>query len=94
MAFKNYGSKKKDNEIKYEVLKVFGTLDSDSKMPKELRLISWNGKAPVYDLRGWGTDDEGNVTMTKGITMDGEELQSLFDILTEMNEEDDESEVG
>jgi hypothetical protein len=93
MAFKNYGTKKKDNEIKYEVLKVFGKLDSDSKMPKQLRLISWNGKAPVYDLRGWGTDDEGNVTMTKGITMDGEELQSLFDILTEMNEDDDESEV-
>ena len=91
MGFKNYGSKKKDNEIKYEVLKVFGQLDSDSKMPKELRLISWNGKSPVYDLRGWGTDDEGNVTMTKGVTMDGEELQSLFDILTEMNE-DDESE--
>lgn len=91
MAFQNY-SNKKSNEIKYEILKVFGTLDSDSKMPKELRLISWNGKAPVYDLRGWGTDDEGNVTMTKGVTMDGEELQSLFDILTKMNE-DDESEV-
>lgn len=89
MAFKNYGTKKKDNEIKYEVLKVFGTLDSDSKMPKQLRLISWNGKAPVYDLRGWGTDDEGNITMTKGVTMDGEELQSLFNILTEMNEEDE-----
>lgn len=90
MAFKKYGTKKKDNEIKYEVLKVFGTLDSDSKMTKELRLISWNGKAPVYDLRGWGTDDDGNVTMTKGITMDGEELQSLFDILTEMNEDESE----
>lgn len=90
MGFKSYGSKKKDNEIKYEVLKVFGTLDSDSNMPKQLRLISWNGKTPVYDLRGWGTDDDGNVVMTKGITMDGEELQSLFDILTEMNEEDEE----
>ena len=90
MGFKNYNTKKKDNEIKYEVLKVFGTLDSDSKMPKQLRLISWNGKAPVYDLRGWGTDDEGNVTMTKGVTMDGEELQSLFDILTEMNEDESE----
>ena len=88
MAFKSYGTKK-NNEIKYEVLKVFGTLDSDSKMPKQLRLISWNGKPPIYDLRGWGTDDEDNVTMTKGITMDGEELQSLFDLLTEMNEEDE-----
>jgi hypothetical protein len=89
MGFKNYSSKK-EKEIKYEVLKVFGKLDSDSKMPKELRLISWNGKDPVYDLRGWGTDAEGNVTMAKGVTMDAEELQSLFDILTEMNEESEE----
>lgn len=91
MAFKNY-STKKNNEIKYEVLKIFGTLDSDSKMPKQLRLISWNGKPPVYDLRGWGTDEDGNVTMTKGITMDGDELQSLFDLLTEMNEEGEDGE--
>lgn len=89
MAFKSYSSKKKD-ELKYEVLKVFGKLDSDSKMPKELRLISWNGRPPVYDLRGWGIDDEGNVIMTKGITMDAEEIQSLFDILTEMNEDESE----
>lgn len=90
MGFKNYGASKTDKGLKYEVLKVFGTLDSDSKMPKELRLISWNGKDPKYDLRGWGTDEDGNETMTKGITLDGEELQSLFNILTEMNEENDE----
>ena len=89
MGFKSYGTKKKE-DLKYEVLKVFGKLDSDSKMPKELRLISWNSRPPVYDLRGWGTDDEGNVTMTKGVTMDGEEIQSLFDILTEMNEDESE----
>ena len=89
MGFKNYSANKKKDEMKYEVLKVFGKLDSDSKMPKELRLISWNGNDPKYDLRGWGVDDEGNETMTKGITLDGEELQSLFDILTEMNNEDE-----
>ena len=88
MGFKSYGTKKKD-ELNYEVLKVFGTLDSDAAMQKELRLISWNGKEPKYDIRGWGKDDEGNITMTKGITLDAEELQSLFDILTEMNEEDE-----
>ncbi len=87
MAFKSYGTKKKD-ELKYEVIERFGTLDSDSAMPKELRLISWNGKEPKYDLRGWGVDENGNETMTKGITLDAEELQSLFDILTEMNDED------
>lgn len=86
MAFKSYSTKEK-KELKYEVLEKFGTLDSDSKMPKELRLISWNGKDPKYDIRGWGIDEDGNETMTKGITLDAEELQSLFDILTEMNDE-------
>lgn len=90
MAFKNYCKGKADKGLKYEVLKVFGTLDSDSKMPKQLRLISWNGNDPKYDLRGWGTDEDGNEIMSKGITLDGEELQSLFDILTEMNEAEEE----
>ena len=87
MAFKSYGTKEK-KELKYEVIEKFGTLDSDSKMPKELRLISWNGKDPKYDIRGWGVDEDGNETMTKGITLDAEELQSLFDILMKINEED------
>lgn len=86
MAFKNYSTKEK-KELKYEVIEKFGTLDSDSKMPKELRLISWNNGSPKYDIRGWGIDEDGNETMTKGIALDAEELQSLFDILMEMNDE-------
>lgn len=75
-------------EIKYEVKKVLGKLDSDSTMPKELRLISWNGNEPRYDIRGWSTDKDGNERMTKGITCDKEELQSLYEILKEMFKED------
>lgn len=95
MGFKSYGTKKKD-ELSYEVVKVFGELDSDSKMPKELRLISWNGRPPVYDLRGWSKNEDGTESMTKGITLCAEELYSLFEILQEMNDEDEnenESEV-
>lgn len=88
MAFKSYGSKK-ESEIKYEVLEKFGVLDSDSKMQKELRLISWNGATPVYDLRGWSMNEDGTEKMTKGITMTGEELQSLFEILKKMDEEEE-----
>lgn len=82
MGFKNYSN----NKPNYKVLKVFGQLDSDSKMPKEVRLIEWGKNAPKYDIRGWGTDEEGNVTMTKGITLDSEELQSLYELLQKMNE--------
>jgi hypothetical protein len=92
MAFKNYGTKEKNkekkDELNYKVLEKFGQLDSDSKMPKELRLISWNGGDPKYDIRGWSTNEDGTEKMTKGITLDAEELQSLYEILKEMDEEE------
>lgn len=75
-------------EIKYEVKENIGTLDSDSTMPKELRLISWNGNEPRYDLRGWKTDKNGNELCGKGITLCYEELYSLYEILKGMFEED------
>ena len=42
MAFKSYSTKEKKDELNYKVIEKFGVLDSDSRMPKELRLISWN----------------------------------------------------
>ena len=90
MSFKNYSSKKKD-ELKYTVHKVFGQLDTDSKYVKELRLISWgDSDEKKYDLRGWCKNEDGTESMTKGITLCAEELYSLFDILTEMNEDESE----
>lgn len=68
-------------EIKYEVVKKIGVLDSDSTMPKELRIVSWNNGPDKYDLRGWSTDKDGNEKMTKGICLDEEELASLYEIL-------------
>ena len=68
-------------EIKYEVIKKIGTLDSDSTMPKELRIVSWNGNPEKYDLRSWRTDKDGNEVCGKGLNMDYEELASLYEIL-------------
>ena len=90
MGFKSYGTKKKD-ELKYKVVEKIGVLDSDSPNPKELRVVDWNGSVK-YDIRPWKQNEDGTEIPLKGITLDQEELQSLFDILTEMNEEDDESE--
>lgn len=89
MAFKNYSSKEKKDELSYKVIEKFGQLDSDSKMPKELRLISWNGGDPKYDIRGWSVNEDGTERMTKGITFDAEELQSLYEILKEMDKEEE-----
>ena len=76
----------KNTTISYEVKKVLGVLDSDSTMQKKLRLISWNGNEPKYDLRNWGTDKDGNEKCGKGLTMDREEIYSLYNILKEMFE--------
>lgn len=78
----------KNSTITYEVKERLGTLDSDSTMPKELRIISWNNGPDKYDLRGWSVDKNGNEKMTKGITLDKEELESLYEILKDMFEED------
>ena len=90
MAFKSYGTKKKD-ELKYEIIDKLGVLDSDSEYPKELRVVKW-GNSIKYDLRSWKQNEDGTETPLKGITLDQEELQSLFDILTEMNEDESEDE--
>lgn len=90
MAFKNYGTKKKD-ELKYEVVEKLGILDSDSPSPKELRVVIWGENDPKYDIRQWKQNEDGTETPFKGITLDNEELYSLYEILKEMNE-DDESE--
>ena len=89
MAFKNYSTKEKKDELNYKVIEKFGILDSDSRMPKELRLISWNDGDPKYDLRPWGVNEDGTEKCGKGITLDAEELQSLYEILKEMDESEE-----
>lgn len=79
----------KTTTITYEVKKVIGKLDSDSTMQKELRLISWNNGPDKYDIRGWKTDSDGKERMTKGVALDKEELFSLYEILKNMFETDD-----
>lgn len=88
MAFKSYSSKEKKDELNYKVIEKFGVLDSDSKMPKELRLIAWGENEPKYDLRPWGVNEDGSEKCGKGITLDAEELQSLYEILKRMDEEE------
>ena len=74
-------------EIKYEVKEKLGVLDSDSTMPKELRVIKWGNNDDKYDLRNWRTKDDGTEVCGKGITLCYEELYSLYNILKEIFDE-------
>lgn len=69
-------------EIKYDIQENIGTLSESNKgWTKELNLISWNGRAPKYDLRDWAPEHE---KMGKGITLSKEELKKLRDVLNDM----------
>lgn len=70
-------------DIKYEIEKKIGVISESAKgWTKELNLISWNGKVAKYDLRDWAPQHE---KMGKGITLSGNELKVLRDILNGMD---------
>ncbi len=70
-------------DIKFEIKQTLGTLSESSKgWKKELNLISWNDKAPKYDLRDWDVEHK---KMGKGVTLTEEELKKLKDVLNSMD---------
>ena len=69
-------------DIKFEIQETIGIISESNKgWKKELNLISWNDKAPKYDLREWSPDHE---KMGKGVTLSKEELITLRDMLISM----------
>jgi hypothetical protein len=69
-------------EIKFEIINTVGVLSESSKgWTKELKLISWNGREPKYDIRDWDPELE---KMGKGVTLTEEELKRLKDLLDGM----------
>jgi hypothetical protein len=70
-------------DIKFEITQKFGVLSTSAKgWSKELNLVSWNDRAPKYDIREWSPDGS---TMAKGITLTKEELVALRDLLNQMD---------
>ena len=66
-------------EIKYEIVKSIGVLsESANGWKRELNLISWNDRAPKYDIRDWDPEHE---KMSKGITLSQEEMEILVDLM-------------
>ena len=66
-------------DIKYEIKEMFGSLsEARGDWVKEFNLISWNGRAPKYDIREWTKDHE---RMGKGITLSEAEAEELYYVL-------------
>ena len=64
---------------KYEIKEHIATLSTNDKgWSKELNLISWNDREPVFDIRTWDADHK---HMGKGITLTEEEVRILGKVL-------------
>lgn len=67
------------SEISYDIVEELGVLSTSSGgWQKELNKISWNGRAPKYDLRDWAPD---HAKMGKGVTLSEAELTALKELL-------------
>jgi hypothetical protein len=66
-------------DIQFDILKTYGIISIEKGgWKKELNLVSWNGRAPKFDLRDW---EPGHEKMGKGITLDREEAEKLAEYL-------------
>jgi hypothetical protein len=69
-------------EFTYDVVKEIGVLsETGNGWTKEINLISWNDRTPVYDIRTWS---EGRNGMGKGITLTVDEAKQLREILNKI----------
>ncbi len=70
-------------EIKYEIVENIGIVsEGKNGWNKELNLIVWNDREPVYDIRTWSPEHE---KMGKGITITKEEALALRTMLNSLN---------
>ena len=68
-------------ELKYEIVQHLAVIAEGSKgWCKELNLVSWNDRAPKYDVRDWAPE---HAKMGKGVTLTQDEVILLRDLLNE-----------
>lgn len=65
-------------QIQVEIHEEIGNLSENKGWKKQLTYTSWNNHAPKFDIRSWNEDHS---SMTKGITLNKEELMKLKEIL-------------
>lgn len=67
-------------EFSYQIVKHIGVLSKaeSSGWQKELNYVAYNGREPKYDIREWSP---GRERMTKGITLNNEEVKNLLELL-------------
>ena len=70
--------------MKFKIVSHLFKLKGTGKFHKELNMVSWDDREPIYDFRGW---NEEHTLMTKGITLSLDEYEELVDKFNEKVEE-------
>ena len=82
-------NKSVDETIKYEVIEKCGIINErNGGYTLELRYARWNDNEPKYEIRTFKTKDDGTEVCGKGITLTGEELESLGNIIMKLASND------
>lgn len=65
--------------IKFKIYKHIGNIsEPNNGWTKELNLISWDDREPVYDLRTWNGNHS---KMGKGVTVTAGEMKRLQELI-------------
>jgi hypothetical protein len=78
-----------NSNTKYVVVKDYGTINKrtdalGNTWYKRVRLVSWNGRKALFDIREWSADD--NVCRS-GMRLNWQEIDALEDVLKAIREE-------
>lgn len=84
MAIRKNNAKANDG-IKCEVIEKCGIIsEGNNGWTTELRFVAWNGGEGKYDIRSWKENEDGTEKCGKGITLTGEQLEKLGEIIVSL----------
>ncbi|MBP7791775.1 MAG: hypothetical protein KA120_01810 [Candidatus Goldbacteria bacterium] len=72
-------------ELKWDLIKNLGSLSESGGWRKEVNVISWNDKPAKVDIRSWDAEHK---RMSKGITLNKEEMKKLKELLASLDVEE------
>lgn len=75
-------------DFKYKITEEIAVLSKNEKgYSKELNMVSYNDADAKFDIRTWYEDEDGNKKLQKGITLNDEECENLYNALKDIAEE-------
>ncbi len=81
-------NQRENSDITYDIKEHIGVIKTfNTGWQKELKIVSWNGGNPKYDIREWDMD---HTHMTRGITLFPDEMQEICRLLADREFEPEE----